>query len=279
MKYPVTMLVILVALLVFSFAITHRKGDRPAVGTFEQTVEAATASGAPVIVELFTSEGCSSCPPADQVLAQLDREQPVQGAMVIALSEHVDYWNYIGWTDPYSSSAYSTRQNRYAEVFGRDQIYTPQMVVDGQAEFVGSSMDRARNAISKAAQSPKATVQISRALQPAGSDKVQLKVHVENMPAVKDGNGVEVMLAVTENNLRSSVQRGENAGRKLAHSAVTRSLTTIGQIASGKNNFDAEPVISLAKEWKPTDLRAVIFLQERTSRRIIGAGQISLAKE
>ncbi|MGH9844486.1 MAG: DUF1223 domain-containing protein [Blastocatellia bacterium] len=232
----------------------------------------------PVIVELFTSEGCSSCPPADEVLAKLERTQPVEGAEIIALGEHVDYWNYIGWSDPFSAPVFGQRQGEYAEAFGRDGNYTPQMVVDGRAEFVGSNWNKAVAAIAQAARAPKAEVQITLARKTAGA--VSLQVRAGNLPAVTAGDTVDLLLAVTESNLSSNVSRGENAGRKLNHRTVVRQLSPIGSADARQGaSISAESTVTLAKGWKPENLRAVAFLQERKSRRVIGAGVVNLAGE
>src|SRR5882724_13421492 len=118
----------------------------------------APPAATPVLVELFTSEGCSSCPPADLLLQRLQKTQPLKGIQVISLSEHVDYWNQLGWTDPFSSSFFSERQRRYAETFRGDGVYTPQMVVDGRAQLVGSDSQTALRAIAEAAKARKASV-------------------------------------------------------------------------------------------------------------------------
>src|SRR5215831_12264928 len=115
----------------------------------------------PVLVELFTSEGCSSCPPADQVLTQLDRQQPVAGVEIIAMSEHVDYWDSLGWKDPFSASTFTDRQNAYAGALGISGIYTPQMIVDGEHEFIGNEVSDAVEAVAGSARTPKTPIAIS----------------------------------------------------------------------------------------------------------------------
>src|SRR6476646_8350951 len=132
-----------------------------AASVFISAAPASRDAASPILVELFTSEGCSSCPPADALLQQLDRTQPVDGAQLIVLSEHVDYWNQIGWTDPYSSRFFSDRQSAYGDRFGLRSVYTPQMVVDGETEFVGNDSRLANKAVEKALALPKVAVRIS----------------------------------------------------------------------------------------------------------------------
>jgi hypothetical protein len=219
----------------------------------------------PVIVELFTSEGCSSCPPADEALRRLASTQPVPGVEIVAMSEHVDYWNSLGWTDPFSSAQFSQRQDEYAKAFGLDGIYTPQMVVDGREEFVGNDVAKAAQAISRVAAAAKKPFQL--AATKVNADSVRLQVQIQPEPT---GGSEEVYLAVTEDNLSSDVKRGENEGRVIAHTAVVRRLSLIGNI-DRRNGFHAEPVIRLDRRWKPSELRFLIFVQDRKSRRILAA--------
>ena len=144
----------------------------------------AQARRAAVLVELFTSEGCSSCPPADDLLIQLDKEQPVPDAEIVAISEHVDYWNRLGWADPFSSAAFSERQNQYARAFGTNQIYTPQMVVDGRTAFIGSQEGKARREIAQAAQAPKAKVGLVKESARPHDDVISMHVRVGQLPRI-----------------------------------------------------------------------------------------------
>jgi len=185
---------------------------------------AAAAQDRPVLVELFTSEGCSSCPPADALLEQFDRTQPVRGTDIIVLSEHVDYWNRIGWVDPFSSPAFSARQEEYARRFGTEGPYTPQMVVDGSEQFVGSDRRAAEAAIRARAAKPRASVRIS-----AGDGSAIVEVDPLPGGAARKA-GVYVAWAAEE--ASSDVARGENKGRRLHHVAVAREIKQVGSVDS-----------------------------------------------
>lgn len=222
----------------------------------------------PVLVELFTSEGCSSCPPADALLERLDRSQPVNGAELIVLSEHVDYWNDIGWEDPYSSHEFSERQSAYAAQFGRGNIYTPQMVVDGQFEFVGSDERRAAQAIENATKVRKTPVSISSSL----SDEKTITLHIEAgpLPPSVAAESASVFLAIADNTDESQVSRGENAGRTLKHVAVLRNLIRIGAV-DRTAGFSRDMKVDLnAKNRR--NLRVAVIVQEASAGRVWGVG-------
>ncbi len=228
----------------------------------------------PIIVELFTSEGCSSCPPADGNLSMLVESQPVAGAEIIGLSEHVDYWNRLGWTDPFSSGQFSGRQGEYSQYFKRDDVYTPQMIVSGQREVGGGDMRGALKQIADAAREPQGQISIEIGKQ--SGNVISVKVEPANLPKISSGDSAIVLLAVTENNLTSNVANGENGGRRLKHSAVTRYLQNIGNFGNESKNLLAE--VTLGRDWKRENLSVVAFVQETGSRKILGAGKIDLKK-
>lgn len=247
-------------------------------GSVSPDVASMTKAGEriPVLVELFTSEGCSSCPPADRVLHELASTQPVPGIEIVAISEHVDYWNYIGWEDPFSSEYYSARQQTYATAFGHDTVYTPQMVVDGRIQFNGSDAAKARDAVARAARQPKAEVKLARRADARDRKLLTLTVEVGKVPPVDGRDFAEVLVAVTEDALASRVARGENAGRRLAHTAVAREIRSLGRVDPATGSFSARTSILMAEGWKPQDLKALVFVQERARRRILGAASIRL---
>ncbi len=231
--------------------------------------EDAAARPPAVLVELFTSEGCSSCPPADALLATLDRREPASGVEAIVLSEHVDYWNHGGWRDPYSSPAYSERQLAYAKRLGLDDVYTPQMVVDGASQFVGSDARRARTSIQQAAQAQKAIVHIA-SLGDSGGPLLRVLVEIDPLPPSLGATQADVYFAVAQNQATSQVLAGENGGRSLHHVAVVRSLKLIGRMSRGVS-FRQELPVNLGKSTSPSQMRFVAFVQERGQGRVLGA--------
>src|SRR5580704_15492770 len=185
------------------WSVGHPANDREGVfqGTSDQN---SYPSAMPVVVELFTSEGCSSCPPADALLAKLESQQPIANAQIIALEEHVDYWNNGGWMDPFSDREWTTRQEVYAASLGNQNPYTPQMVVDGQIGLVGNREDSARAAIEKSAAQPKAHVSLS-VTPSAKAGGEQMVVAVTQLSGTRQADKPEVWLAISESGLHSVV--------------------------------------------------------------------------
>src|SRR5215475_9018974 len=214
-----------------------------------------------VLVELFTSEGCSSCPPADEFLARLNHEQPLGGITVIGIEEHVDYWNHDGWIDPYSSAEWTSRQVTYVDRLKENSPYTPQAVIDGQRSVVGVHEREIVQAIRQSAQQPQAEIELT--LEPLTSDgTLKLRVHAGRLPTAAS-DSAEVWLAIAEKDLGQKVSQGENAGRELRHSAVLRSLKKLGTASTnGETAFDASAQAKLNRAWKSQNLAEVVFLQD-----------------
>jgi hypothetical protein len=243
-----------------------------------RAVPAAADTRVAVIVELFTSEGCSTCPPADALLTRLEAEQPVKNAEIIALEEHVDYWNTPAWMDPFSSSSATYRQYNYAGVLKNGNPYTPQMVVDGETEFVGNREAQARGAIEQAAAKAKVNVTIAAGSR-ASDGAAEFKISVATLPAGSAANDApEVWLAVTETGLHSSVNGGENSGQNVHHAAVVRRLVKLGTAAqTGEFAFSRDERVKFDKSWKRENTRVVVFVQEKKSKKILGAASARVA--
>jgi len=232
------------------------------------TVAVTALAGEPgrrpaVVVELFTSEGCSSCPPADKVLKILHEKQPIAGVEIIALSEHVDYWNRLGWEDPFSSAQFTERQQRYSAGWPL-RIYTPQMVIDGTVERLGSDGKAIVEALRAAKTSEKAPVAIEL-------DGDRVAVTVGELPRPRNAR---VWLALVEDGLSTDVARGENKGRTLEHVGVVRRLVEIGEIRRGRR-FETTAPLESDPAWGVD--RVAVFVQEIDSRQVVGAAQARFA--
>jgi hypothetical protein len=228
---------------------------------------ATTAAGrVPVLVELFTSEGCSSCPPADELLRKLDKIQPVRGAEVIVLSEHVDYYDHDGWKDPFSSPAYTERQERYEERMKVNGAYTPQMVVDGEFQLNGSDAKTAIQNIEKAATAEKLSVKLAPA-QTNKKGKLSINVQTAPLPA-SSTSSADVIIVVADDADVSNVGSGENSGKTLTNVAVAREFKTVGKIDRA-NGFskDVETNIPVASTNKS---RIIVIVQEPHQGKLLG---------
>jgi hypothetical protein len=220
----------------------------------------------PVVVELFTSEGCSSCPPADALLGTLSQHRILGNADVILLGEHVDYWDGQGWRDRFSSPEFTQRQNGYVRQLHLATAYTPQIVIDGHLQGSGGNGGNVQRLIEESAHSAKSATVTLNLVSP---EKLQVMV------TDSSGAKLQVLFAVTEDNLTTSVRGGENGGRVLKHAAVVHELRSLGNTSNGK----FEKTISLPdkSDWKKEDLRAVVLVQNASSGQILGAADILYA--
>jgi hypothetical protein len=222
----------------------------------------------PVLMELFTSEGCSSCPPADAWLLQMDKAQPVAGAQLIVLSEHVDYWNRDGWKDPYSSSQVTERQGDYARAFRIESPYTPQVVVNGTVNLKLNDPQQIRQTFQQAAAASTLPVTItSVAIDPGNPAILRARVEVDGSAAER---GADVYVAVALDHAESQVLRGENGGKHLTHVAVVQQFAKIGKIEKGKT-FSRAIELKLKPGTDPKNTRLIIFVQEAGPGKVLGA--------
>jgi hypothetical protein len=232
---------------------------------------ASSVARSVVVEELFTSEACSSCPPADDVLSQFAR-QPASDVEVLVLGEHVDYWDRPGWRDPLRTPAGSRTTTPECSTATRCTRRSSLSTVGLNASAAISTAFT--GAITQAATAPKALVEVT--IVRAHDREFGVTVRVDVPPALTLRESVDVLVAVAEDNLLSKVQRGENGGRTLRHSAVVRSLTTVGTLSPQDRAWSTSASVALEPESQPSNVRVVSFLQERESRRIVGAGSSRL---
>jgi hypothetical protein len=229
------------------------------------------ASRTPVLVELFTSEGCSSCPPADAFLAKLERDQPIANAQIIILEEHVDYWDNLGWHDRFSSREYTDRQTFYCSRFSLGDPYTPQMIVDGTDQFTGNDQQHALMAIQRAALSAKIPLKLS---QPAvDGRKVTASISIPAPTTAKPQTALYAALVDPFDT--TDVRSGENGGHHLQHAGVVRVLERVGTV----KELNAGPVsfhLTAPSDAKPSGMRVVVFAQQNGQGAVLGADSVSV---
>ncbi len=221
--------------------------------------ESSDSPGGFAVVELFTSQGCSSCPSADKNLMSIAERAEANGLSVYTLSFHVDYWNYLGWSDPYSSAAATRRQRLYAKVMGGDRVYTPQMFVNGTTEFVGSNQALSNKAIKSALESTTQAKLTATAHDQNGEVQV-------NWQASGTQAGDLIVAALVQNQAQQSVSAGENTGRTLNHANVVRDIK-VAPIAAGETSL----AFTLPSDLKANDYQVIAFIQAADDAQIRAA--------
>ena len=236
----------------------------------------ASPAAVPVVIELFTSEGCSSCPPADGILQRLDEFQPIPGAQLIVLSEHVTYWDQDGWKDPNSSPVFTDRQNAYEPLLKEKEPFTPQFVIDGAHEVLINKVQEMEAIINQEKSSPKVGVRVGEIAIDQGNPG-QVKTHVE-ADANSGKKNADVFVAVALDHVESQVLRGENGGKHLIHVAVVQDLTKVGKLPKGKS-FAQDVTLKLKPGVDPKNVRVIAFVQESGPGVLLGAAMRKSANE
>ena len=241
---------------------------RAATRDAQTNADGRQAGKVPVLVELFTAEGCSSCPPADALLGVLDRQQPIPNARIIVLSEHVDYWNNGGWHDRFSSPEITERQKGYGDFFKLDDVYTPQMVVNGAVQLNGTDAQGIEAALLHAADSHPLPLQIA-SVQTRGKEVTFMLRN--GMPATP--KEVDVYAALVDPEDTTEVSAGENRGRTLQHFGVVRMLNQIGGSWHTQSLGEKPFVIKadVSRRFNLEGMRLVVFAQTKHLGPVLGA--------
>jgi len=264
----VTLVALLLAGLLNAQSTTATQREEQSLGNRVATNEMPDADARPIFVELFTSEGCSSCPPADALLQQMDATPHFAGAQLIVLSEHVNYWDHDGWQDPNSSAELTERQAAYVKVLGLKEPYTPQLIVNGTHEMSANDPEQIDKVLRDAASTPTIPVRIGEASVDARNPLVvRMRIAADGS---SDMHNADVYVAVALDRVESQVLRGENGGRHLTHAAVVVELKKVGKLSKGKS-FDEVVQLKLKPGIDPKNVRLVAFVQEPGPGKLLGA--------
>jgi hypothetical protein len=224
----------------------------------------------PLLIELFTSQGCSSCPPAEALLNGWGMGL-FQAGKALPLSFHVDYWDDLGWKDPFSSPLFTQRQKQYAGSLGDASLYTPEMVISGRVGFVGSDNRKARREIGSS-DNPKPSAQVTLIAAP-DAESIALKIGLRPLAGSKRNGPWKVMAAVFENNLTTHVERGENRDRDLEENFVVRRLTEIKSVALEKTEW-MNATIPVPSDWRRASTGIAVFLEDESNMKIGGVNWV-----
>lgn len=237
-----------------------------ASGAQSGATKIASANASPVLVELFTSEGCSSCPPADEILRQIAGKSTPEGQLVIGISEHVDYWDRQGWKDPFSSELYTRRQNEYSERFGLDTVYTPQMVINGREQFPG--IDRRALVTAFESESHRNQIALHITAAQVSGNSLSFSYSAADLPSK---GRLQLFAVLVDDTDRSSVLRGENSGKALVHASVARLFTELGTLHQTEQRSVNLPLPPNFTYGSWTGHHLILFAQQAETGAVVGA--------